>query len=225
LTKSLFMSESTDNYLKTIFSLTNQTGKHVTTTELSEKMNTKASSVTDMLKKLHARGLAQHTRYRGVSLTQEGTKEALDIVRRHRIWEVFLYEKLGFKWNEVHDIAEQLEHVTSTELITRLEAYLNNPKFDPHGDPIPDKTGKMPKSSKSVALYKLKAGEACSIVSVDDSSSALLEHLENLKIGLGSELKIKKVNGFDGSMEVIVKSKTRTLSHQVAASILVNKTN
>ncbi len=217
------MSESTDNYLKAIYSLTRTGSGYVTTNALSEKLGTRASSVTDMLKKLNKQGAVIHERYHGVSLTAKGEKEAVEIVRRHRIWEVFLSEKLGFGWDQVHDIAEQLEHISSADLITRLETFLGHPKFDPHGDPIPDKTGKMPRILKSILLCDGIEGEAYQINSVDDSSSELLKYLETLKIKPGTSISIRKKFAFDQSMEVLVSGKKQTLSAVVAGSVQIQK--
>lgn len=217
------MSESTDNYLKTIYSLSKGGSVHVSTSSLSEKMNTKASSVTDMLKKLNIRGLVIHKPYKGVSLTEAGEKIALEIVRRHRIWEVFLTEKLGFGWDEVHEIAEQLEHITSKTLIDKLDNFLQHPQFDPHGDPIPDGKGRLPKSTKSIRLAELREGEKARIVSVDDSSSQLLLFLEKSKLKPGSDIQVKKRLEFDGSIQIKSKSRELMLSDKAAQFIYVHK--
>ncbi|MBX7051985.1 MAG: metal-dependent transcriptional regulator [Flavobacteriales bacterium] len=219
------MSESTDNYLKTIYALSKAGEGFVTTNALSEKLGTRASSVTDMLKKLNKQGSVSHEKYHGVSLTTKGEKQAVEIVRRHRIWEVFLSDKLGFRWDEVHELAEQLEHISSHELITRLEAFLGHPKFDPHGDPIPDKTGKMPRLAKTFKLSEGSEGEDFKVISVDDSSSELLQHLDLLKIRPGVVINIRKLYSFDQSLEIIVSGKKHTVSATVAASIHVQKNN
>lgn len=219
------MSESTDNYLKTIYALSRVGDGFVTTNALSEKLGTRASSVTDMLKKLNKQGSVAHERYHGVSLTAKGEKQAVEIVRRHRIWEVFLSDKLGFRWDEVHELAEQLEHISSYELITRLEAFLGHPKFDPHGDPIPDKTGKMPRIVKTIKLSEAIEGEEFKVISVDDSSSELLKHLDTIRIKPGALISIRKMHPFDQSMEIIVSGKKQTISSMVATSIQVQKNN
>jgi DtxR family Mn-dependent transcriptional regulator len=217
------MSISTDNYLKAIYALSQEGDGHVTTNALSDKLQTKPSSVTDMVKKLDRQGLVSHERYRGVLLTASGKKLALDIIRRHRIWEVFLSEKLGFAWNEVHDIAEQLEHVRSSELIARLESYLRYPQYDPHGDPIPDAVGRLPKSSRTHPLSSFVEGDRVRIKSVDDSSSAMLVHLEKNRIIPGAEVMIRKYFEFDDSIQVKVKTKNVLLSNKIASSIQAEK--
>ena len=142
------MTFSEENYLKTIYHLTTASDAEVSTNAIAEKMETKASSVTDMLKKLAEKGLINYKKYQGVSLTQDGKLAAKMSVRKHRLWEVFLVEKLGFSWDEVHDIAEQLEHIKSEKLINKLDDFLDNPTEDPHGDPIPDREGRIIKIEK-----------------------------------------------------------------------------
>lgn len=218
------MSTSTDNYLKTIYALSKSGAGYVTTNALSEKLGTKASSVTDMLKKLNKQGVVVHERYHGVSLTPKGEKEAVEIVRRHRIWEVFLSEKLGFRWDEVHDLAEELEHISSQELITRLDTFLGHPKFDPHGDPIPDKSGRIPKLQRSVNMQEAIVQENYKVISVDDESKELLQHLETLRIKPGIEVTIKKKYSFDDSMEIMVAGKKQRISREVSRAIYIQKT-
>jgi DtxR family transcriptional regulator, Mn-dependent transcriptional regulator len=214
------MSESTDNYLKAIYALSQQGAEYVTTTELSEKLNTKASSVTDMLKKLDSRGLVKHVKYYGVTLTEKGNREAIEIVRRHRIWEVFLSEKLNFAWDEVHEIAEQLEHIESMELIRRLDAFLEYPQFDPHGDPIPDEKGNLPAARKTVKFENLKSGDYYSIIGVNDSSTAFLEHLKKLKLSIGTIIQFNTHFEFDKSVEFET-SKSKIHLSETAVSKLV----
>ena len=215
------MSESTDNYLKAIYSLSSKQTKGVSTNALSDKMNTKASSVTDMLVKLSERGLVKYERYKGASLTSKGEKVAVSIVRRHRLWEVFLVDKLRFNWDEVHNIAEQLEHVDSIELTDRLENFLGYPRFDPHGDPIPDKKGVMPKTAKLHPLDKIAPGQKAKLVAVDDSSNEFLQHLEKINVRLGAEFEVINLFPFDQSMEIIHHKKTITLSHKSTQNMLV----
>lgn len=215
------MSESSDNYLKTIFALSTGEIPFVTTTALSEKLQTRASSVTDMIKKLDERGLVRHTPYRGVSLTQKGEKEAARIVRRHRIWEVFLVEKLGFGWEEVHDLAEQLEHVQSAELIKRLEKFLGHPRFDPHGGPIPDEDGKMPKTPPSQPLSSLKEGNEGRITAVNDDSPELLVYMQKQKLLPGRNFKVIRRMDFDGTLEILSEKKRLILSEKAAREIHV----
>lgn len=217
------MSTSTDNYLKAIYSLSNTEDGFVTTNAIAEKLQTKPSSATDMIKKLDRQGWVAYTKYQGVTLTESGKKIALEVIRRHRIWEVFLSDKLGFAWDEVHDLAEQLEHVTSAEMISRLESYLHYPQFDPHGDPIPDAIGRLPKRPKSIRLDAFMVGDKVRITSVDDSSSEMLVYLEKYNAVPGAELTIKKCFDFDNSIQVKIKSKTILLSSKIASSIQAEK--
>ncbi len=217
------MSESTDNYLKAIFSLSEPNCEHVTTTALAEKMQTKASSVTDMLKKLDSRGYVKHTRYYGVALTAKGKKQALNIVRKHRLWELFLVEKLGFGWNEVHEIAEQLEHVESDALVKKLDKYLGHPKYDPHGDPIPDASGVLPSGRKTLSAYAMKENETYAIAAVSDDSESFLNHLKSLKLQLGTAIKLLERYPFDNSMRVETNHAVINLSKSVADNLILQK--
>jgi DtxR family Mn-dependent transcriptional regulator len=209
-----------ENYLKAIYKLLeNETV--VTTNAIAEKMNTKAASVTDMLKKLSDKKLINYQKYQGVSLTAKGEKVALMIIRKHRLWEMFLVEKLSFKWDEVHDVAEQLEHIDSDKLIAQIDKFLNFPKFDPHGDPIPDANGKF-QLQKSVPLSNLKLSEHCIMTGVVDHSSAFLQYLDKSGIVLGNDIKIKEVIAFDKSLQITVNKKnTLFISNEVAKNILV----
>lgn len=209
-----------ENYLKAIYKLLeNETV--VTTNAIAEKMSTKAASVTDMLKKLSDKKLINYQKYQGVSLTTKGEKVALNIIRKHRLWEMFLVEKLSFKWDEVHDLAEQLEHIDSDKLIAQIDKFLNYPKFDPHGDPIPDANGKF-QLQKSVPLSNLKLNEHCIMTGVVDHSSAFLQYLDKSGIVLGNDIKIKEVIAFDKSLQITVNKKnTLFISNEVAKNILV----
>jgi DtxR family Mn-dependent transcriptional regulator len=209
-----------ENYLKAIYKLLeNETV--VTTNAIAEKMNTKAASVTDMLKKLSDKKMINYQKYQGVSLTNKGEKVALMIIRKHRLWEMFLVEKLSFKWDEVHDVAEQLEHIDSDKLIAQIDKFLNYPKFDPHGDPIPDVNGKF-QIQKSVLLSTLKLNEQGVMTGVVDHSSAFLQYLDKCGIVLGNDIKIKEVIAFDKSLQITVNKKnTLFISNEVAKNILV----
>lgn len=213
-------SASEENYLKAIFHLQDE-DENVTTNELAERLCTKPASVTDMMKKLKARKLVHYQPYRGFRLTPQGKKVALGIIRRHRLWEYFLAEKLHFGWDEVHDLAEHLEHVSSKKLIDKLDAFLQYPKVDPHGDPIPDVHGKMDAWGQlSLAEWPLhKPAVVCQVI---NQSAALLELMKQIKIGIGSRLEIKKRFEFDDSVEIKIKRRsTITLSGQLAKSIIV----
>lgn len=214
-------STSEENYLKTIFHLQTK-DDNVSTTELAEKLHTKPASITDMMKKLKTRKLVNYQPYHGFRLTQEGKKIALSIIRRHRLWEYFLAQKLKFNWNEVHEVAEQLEHVSSKKLIDKLDEYLDHPKFDPHGDPIPDTNGKM-EASRQLSLSVLPINKPARICYVADQSEMLLVYLQEKKINIGSLVVIKKKFIYDDSMEIKLDNKLLTITGQLAKSIFVCK--
>ncbi|MFB6306380.1 MAG: metal-dependent transcriptional regulator, partial [Flavobacteriales bacterium] len=195
------------------------------TNAISEMLNTKPSSVSDMLKKLSEKGYVNYEKYRKPDLTDKGTKSAIKIIRKHRLWETFLVEKLGFKWDEVHDIAEELEHVSSDDLTNRLENFLNFPQFDPHGDPIPDKNGNL-QPHRDYMLGDLKEGETAIIVGVKDSSSAFLQYLEKTKLILGVKIKVEEIFEFDQSMNVTINDKEKAIvTPQVSKNLYVRKNN
>lgn len=194
-------SDSVENYIKVIYGLSDKKKVWVNTNELAVQMSIKPSSVTDMLKKLDNKQLVNYQKYKGVKLTTEGNTLALRVIRKHRLWEVFLENKLGFNWDEVHDIAEQLEHISSPELVKRLDKFLDFPKYDPHGDPIPDHEGKIKPSKRNLlsAFYK---GESGKLVGVDDSSSSFLKFLESKKLALGCEIIVYEKFDYDDSMDI-----------------------
>jgi DtxR family Mn-dependent transcriptional regulator len=210
---------SEENYLKAIFHLQDKEGT-VTTNALAEKLQTKPASVTDMMKKLNAKKLLHYKPYYGFSLSTEGKRIALFIVRRHRLWEYFLAEKLKFDWNEVHLLAEELEHVSSKQLIDRLDKYLGFPQFDPHGDPIPDQKGKI-KNLNKVALFELPFNQPAEVRQVTNQSKEMLEILEHKNIRIGTKLEVKKHFDFDHSFELKIKNTTVTISEQLAKNIFV----
>ncbi|TNE82363.1 MAG: metal-dependent transcriptional regulator [Bacteroidetes bacterium] len=191
-----------ENYLKAIFKLSD--GGEVSTNALAEEMNTRAASVTDMIKKLSEKELVDYEKYKGVSLSDKGRDVAVSVVRKHRLWEVFLYDKLEFGWEEVHEMAEQLEHIQSDALIDRLDAFLNYPKYDPHGDPIPDKQGKFAKNN-FIELTKAEKNKAYVLTGVSDHSPAFLKMLEKWGLAIGTELSVNDINEFDGSIELQLK--------------------
>jgi DtxR family Mn-dependent transcriptional regulator len=193
------MTFSEENYLKTIFHLTTLLNSEVSTNAIAEKMETKASSVTDMLKKLADKDLINYKKYQGVSLTEKGQLAAKMIVRKHRLWEVFLVEKLNFSWDEVHEIAEQLEHIKSEQLINKLDEFLGNPTEDPHGDPIPDANGKIIKTEK-LLLSDLNENQTGICIGVKDSSSEFLKYLDKQGIALGSRIELIAKEEFDLSL-------------------------
>jgi len=216
----LKFSATEENYLKAIYHL-QLDDANVTTNALAGKLQTKAASVTDMMKKLSAKKLLHYKPYYGFYLSTKGKTQALTIIRRHRLWEHFLEQKLGFGWDEVHVLAEELEHVSSKKLIDKLDAFLDFPQFDPHGDPIPDSRGKM-KSRKKILLKELELDTEAKVVMVSNQSAEMLELLQHKNITIGTLLEIKKRLPFDNSMELKLKrSKTITISEQVAKNIFV----
>lgn len=213
-------SASKENYLKAIFHLQTQDGV-VTTNELAEELQTRAASVTDMLKKLKDQKLLMYEKYKGFRLSPEGRKVAIQIIRKHRLWEYFLVEKLHFGWDEVHEIAEELEHISSKKLIDRLDEYLGFPKSDPHGDPIPDSSGKFERVEQ-VSLLDLPLNKMAEISSVTNQSSEILELLKHKNLSIGTRLEVKKKFSFDSSMEIKIKNQpTVTISMEVAKNIFV----
>jgi DtxR family transcriptional regulator, Mn-dependent transcriptional regulator len=210
-----------ENYLKAIYHLSNDDGSVVTTNRISETINTTPASVSDMLKKLAEKKLISYIKYQGATLTESGRKAATSIIRKHRLWEVFLVDKLGFKWDEVHDMAEELEHINSSELINRLDEFLGFPKNDPHGDPIPDNEGKF-HHKQLTKVSKLPVGQKGTISGVSEHSSVFLQFLEKTGLTLGTVLSIKEVMEFDGSVLLFIdNSKEITISREVAKNILV----
>jgi DtxR family Mn-dependent transcriptional regulator len=213
-------SVSEENYIKSIYHLQQETGL-VNTNSLAAEMQTKAASVTDMLKKLSTKKILQYEKYKGFKLTENGKKVALSVVRKHRLWEYFLVEKLGFEWDKVHDIAEELEHISSNELIERLQDFLGNPSFDPHGDPIPDSNGKIPKLLQ-LNLPALPVNKTAVVSSVTNQSPQMLEMLKHYFITIGTSIKVVKRFEFDGSLEIKVsKQPACIISELIAKNIFV----
>ena len=214
------MTFSEENYLKAIYHLTVVSTSGVSTNAIAEVMETKASSVTDMLKKLAEKDLVNYKKYQGVTLTDNGKLEAKMIVRKHRLWEVFLVEKLGFSWDEVHDIAEQLEHIKSEQLINKLDDFLGNPTEDPHGDPIPNAQGQLPKIDKQL-LSDLAEGQKGICVGVKDTSSDFLKYLDKQGIALGSSIEIIGKESFDLSLRIKVDANHLNISNKIASNLFV----
>ncbi len=214
------MTFSEENYLKTIYHLTTFLETEISTNAIAEKMETKASSVTDMLKKLAEKNLVNYKKYQGVSLTENGRLAAKMIVRKHRLWEVFLVEKLDFSWDEVHDVAEQLEHIKSEKLINKLDDFLGNPTEDPHGDPIPDANGNMVKIEKQL-LSEIAVGKNTICVGVKDTSVEFLQYLDKQKIALGSTIEVLSKESFDSSMHLKVNTIELIVSNKIASNLYV----
>ena len=214
------MTFSEENYLKAIYHLTSVTDTEVSTNAIAEMMETKASSVTDMLKKLAEKDLVNYIKYQGVSLTDKGKLSAKMIVRKHRLWEVFLVDKLNFAWDEVHDIAEQLEHIKSEQLINKLDDFLGNPTEDPHGDPIPNANGQIVAIEKQL-LSELAENQIGICVGVKDSSAEFLKYLDKQEIALGSKIEIMAKESFDLSTKIKVNGKELTISNKIANNLYV----
>ena len=216
------LSFTEENHLKAIFHLSIDEKIGVTTNAIAQNLNNKAPSVTDMLKKLCDKGLVTYKKYQGAALTELGRKTALNIIRKHRLWEVFLVEKLNFNWSEVHEVAEQLEHIKSKKLTNELDKFLGYPTKDPHGDPIPNTAGFIKYTTK-LLLSDLKIGDKGTFVGVKDSSSAFLKFLDKRKIALGSNIKIIHIEDFDDSLHIGMDETNLTISMKSANNIYVTK--
>lgn len=215
------LTESEENYLKAIYQLSGADARHVSTNAISELMNTKPASVSDMLKKLDGKGLLSYRKYHGVSLSGKGRSMALQLIRRHRLWEVFLVEKLRFTWDEVHEVAEQLEHIQSPLLIQRLDEYLGFPPADPHGEPIPDENGNLNTVVK-LQLDQAKAGAKGKVVAVNNEDPNFLKYLDKVGICLGARLEVLDKIEFDGSVELLLDSGRKVfISREVSKNILI----
>jgi DtxR family Mn-dependent transcriptional regulator len=213
---------SEENYLKAIYHLDAISEKGISTNSIAKRLETKASSVTDMLKKLSDKKVIIYKKYQGVTLTKFGKKTAANIVRKHRLWEVFLVEKLNFSWDEVHEVAEQLEHIKSPKLINELDVLLGFPKQDPHGDPIPDKNGNLQVINKSL-LSTLNKNEVGICIGVNDSSSEFLQFLDKQGIALGQQIEVTEKEPFDGSLTIKIKGKKLSISHKIANNLYIQR--
>ena len=221
--KVLTTTQQEENYLKAIYHITRKRKTGASTNAVADALQTKASSVTDMIKKLADKGWVNYVKYQGVSLTQDGTKIALTILRKHRLWEVFLVDKLNFGWDEVHEVAEQLEHIKSKKLIDQLDEFLDFPKHDPHGDPIPDSKGNIEHLNDTM-LIDLKAHDSCLILGVKDSSTAFLQYLDQVGLNLGKVILVHSVEPYDHSMVISMNQQTPfTVSAQVAKNLYIKK--
>ncbi len=211
-----------ENYIKNIFKLSENGTQEVNTNAIAEALDTKAASVTDMLRKLSAKELVNYVKYRGVSLTDEGKRVALQVIRKHRLWEVFLVEKLKFSWDEVHDVAEELEHVGSSLLTQRLDEFLGHPQFDPHGDPIPSENGEM-QQKKQRLLAELEVNDGGIVVGVNDSQPLFLQYLDKMGISLGTKIKVIDRFAYDNSLEIILEdNKQLLISSEVSKNIFLS---
>lgn len=209
-----------ENYLKAIYKI-QETESSVTTNAIAEVLETRAASVTDMLKRLAEKKLIRYEKYHGVVLLAKGKKIAIQVIRKHRLWEVFLSQKLHFAWDQVHEVAEQLEHIHSELLIDKLDEFLGFPRFDPHGDPIPDKQGQFEKNNFE-SLAESKVGKTYIVSGVTEYSKGFLQTLDKLHIRIGSSLTVKSKQAYDGSMEITLEGeKPVVLSQQINSHIYV----
>ena len=214
------MTISEENYIKVIYHLSHVSPKGVNTNAIAGMLETKASSVTDMLKKLSEKELVSYQKYQGVTLTEKGFLSAKMIVRKHRLWEAFLVDKLSFSWDEVHEIAEELEHIKSEVLINKLDEFLDFPSFDPHGDPIPNANGEIKKINK-LLLSEASLKKEYQCVGVKDSSSEFLQYLDKQKIALGSKITVKEKESFDDTLFIEIDSRELTISNKIANNLYV----
>ncbi len=212
---------SEENYLKAIYHLEKDSPSGVSTNSIALKLHTQPSSVTDMIKKLADKKVVSYQKYHGVNLTKKGKAVAANVIRKHRLWEVFLVEKLNFHWDEVHEIAEQLEHIKSEELIKRLDAFLDFPEFDPHGDPIPDVHGNIKPTEKKL-LSELTINQKGICVGVKESSSQFLQYLDTRNIGIGTTIKVIAKEDFDNSMTIQIGDKQVPISEKISNNLFIN---
>jgi len=214
---------SEENYLKAIYHLELDSDKVISTNSIAKKLETKASSVTDMIQKLSEKEVVVYKKYQGVTLTDFGRKTAANIVRKHRLWEVFLVEKLNFSWDEVHDVAEQLEHIKSPKLIDQIDAFLGFPTHDPpHGDPIPDKEGNLKTIEKSL-LSTLSKNESGICVGVNDSSSEFLKFLDKKGVTLGKQITVLEKEDFDASLLIEIDNNKLSVSNKIASNLYIQR--
>ena len=210
-----------ENYLKAIYHLEKDSTVGVSTNSIAVKLKTQPSSVTDMVQKLAHKKALSYQKYKGTFLTKEGKKIAANVIRKHRLWEVFLVEKLKFQWDEVHEIAEQLEHIKSDELIKRLDAFLDHPDFDPHGDPIPDVNGVIKPTEKKL-LSELEKNQRGICVGVKESSSQFLQYLDTRNIGIGTTIKVIDKEEFDDSMTILIGETQLHITDKIAHNLYIN---
>lgn len=215
------LSLTEENYLKAIYHLSETSENGVSTNAIADELSTKAASVSDMIRKLSRKKVINYQKYRGVQITDLGSKIALQVIRKHRLWEVFLVEKLDFNWDEVHEVAEQLEHIKSSTLISRLDKFLGYPTMDPHGDPIPDENGEI-KQSPQMALYEFEENRMGIVVKVPDTDPSLLRHLDKIGMRLGSKIKVLEKVEFDNSALITIdQGKEIYLSGEIAKNIML----
>ncbi|MEQ8904176.1 metal-dependent transcriptional regulator [Ekhidna sp.] len=221
----LELSFTEENYLKAIYHLSAEGMENVNTNSLAESMSTTPASANDMVKRLAQKNLIGYQKYKGATLLSKGKKVALNIIRKHRLWEVFLVEKLGFKWDEVHEIAEQLEHIKSPNLIKKLDKFLGYPTMDPHGDPIPDEDGVM-KETVRASISNVAVNAKGIVVAVNNDDTLLLQHLDSIGIKLGSRIHVIERMDFDGSVSLTIDDGPKQfISKDVAENLMITLTD
>lgn len=208
--------------MKALFHLTSDIPEKTEagTNELADMLDVTPATANNMLKKLKEKGWVSYEKYGKISLTDKGRVLAVEIIRKHRLWETFLYEKLNFTWDEVHEVAEQLEHIQSVKLVQQLEKFLDFPEIDPHGDPIPNEKGEI-RFIKRKTLAEIEESKTCKLVAVKDNSSSFLQYVVKLGLGLSSKIKVLGRREFDGSMEIEVNKVRSSISKKVAQNLLV----
>lgn len=218
------ISQAEENYLKALFHLTHElTGKtEAGTNELADALDVTPATVNNMLKKLKEKNFVSYERYGKISLTDVGKSIAVNVVRKHRLWETFLYDKLNFSWDEVHEVAEQLEHIQSAKLVEQLEKFLGYPEVDPHGDPIPNEKGEIT-CIKRKTLNEIDINQTCKLIAVKDNSSSFLQYALKLGLGLSREIKVLNRQEFDGSLEIEIDGIRSSISKKVAANLFVTQ--
>ncbi|MDI1235731.1 MAG: metal-dependent transcriptional regulator [bacterium] len=213
------LSQTEENYLKALFHLTSEKSE-VGTNELAATLNVKPATVNDMLKRLKEKKLINYEKYGKISLITLGRKQALEVIRKHRLWETFLYEKLEFTWDEVHEVAEQLEHIHSPKLIEKLDKFLNFPEVDPHGDAIPNSKGEL-KVQVRKTLAQVAVGKTCKIIAVKDNSASFLQYVVKVGLGLSSKIKVISRQEFDEITEIEVNGKKSIVSKKFTENIFI----
>ena len=213
-------TQAEENHLKAIFKIGEREGKPVSTNAIAAAMNTAAASVTDMLKRLADKQLLVYEKYRGVQLTEDGLQLATGLIRKHRLWETFLVKKLGFAWDQVHELAEQLEHIQGDMLTSRLDHFLGYPRFDPHGGPIPDAEGRWVHIDQ-VCLAEMAPGERGIVTNVADDSAVFLQYLNQLGLALNSPIEVLERFAYDHSVKVKIDATVAVLSEKVCQNLFV----
>jgi DtxR family transcriptional regulator, Mn-dependent transcriptional regulator len=215
------LSQTEENYLKALLKITFDNGSNeVGTNELATLLAVRPATVNDMLKKLKEKELVDYEKYGKITLTTIGNKRAVEVLRKHRLWETFLYQKFNFTWDEVHDVAEQLEHIQSAKLIDQLDKFLDYPEFDPHGDPIPNKKGEINIFYKKT-LADVQVGYRCKMVAVKDNSSSFLQYVVKVGLGINNEINIISIQEYDALLVIEVNGLKSSVSQKFAENIFV----